>query len=104
MRQDLARNPDWGWPGVECRHHRGGILKPVLGIGGAVVCAFGWIYQDGYEHAHRAPKPRVEVITRTVTRTVAGHPVLTGWQWVLALLVLAAAAVGCLWVYGRWIR
>jgi hypothetical protein len=92
MRQDLARDPDWGWPGIECRHHRGGILKPVLIIG-TVVSAFGYAYERGYEATTHGAAP-VKVVTRTVTRTVVAHPALSGTDVVLIFLIIAVMVVG----------
>jgi hypothetical protein len=92
MRQDLDSYAPWS--GVECRHHRIGVAKPAAAV--ALVLAFGYAYAKGSAHPSHpvASSPKVQVVTRTITRTVVAHPVLSGTDWVLIILFICIAVVG----------
>ncbi len=76
-----------------------------LGVIGLILL-FGYVYEKT-RHASVAtvvhppapapapsPSPSVKVITHTITRTVASHPLLSGWQIVALIVVIAIAVMG----------
>jgi hypothetical protein len=74
-----------------CRQHRG------IGVPGACIAAIAIIGAYGVAQnelkAKTAGHPAPKVVVRTVTKTVAGHPVLSGTDMVLIVLCIAVAVV-----------
>lgn len=74
-----------------------------LGVTGLILL-FGYIYEKTRHtpaatavHAPApapSPSPSARVITHTITRTVASHPLLSGWQIVALIVVIAIAVMG----------
>jgi hypothetical protein len=79
---------------LDCRRHSHSALP--LGLG-AIVVAFAWAYEKtdgGTIPADRpAAPPKVVTVTRTVTRVVNAHPLVSGTDIVLIVLIAAVVAI-----------
>lgn len=82
-----------------CNH--GSPLPPLLAAV-AIVLGFGYYYDQAHpKHPHpvAAPAPapappKVITITHQVTRVVHDHPLLSGWQLVAVVAIVAVMVVG----------
>jgi hypothetical protein len=102
----------FGGPVVVC-HHGPGRVKAVVALG-AGAAGFGWWWDKHHPDHPPVSKPltrplnptppRTEVITKTITRVMPGHPLLSGDQVVLIVALAALVVVAVVFIWGRWIR
>lgn len=88
-----------------CPRGHGGGGRVVLGSI-AVVVAFFWAIGEAAKKTAKtvatpAPKPQVKVVTHTIIKTVASHPLLSGAQIVWIVLIVAVMVVGGISVAAR---
>jgi hypothetical protein len=88
------------WPPLPPVRQRRSLAIPAA-AGAGVIFAF-WVIGERAKNVPVATaKPQVKVVTHTIVRTVASHPLLSGTQVVWITLILAVAVVGGLSVAAR---